>query len=144
MNLASLMYACRTPPLVTSRASQFVSFRPVRGRLWATSAMLEKTRLFRHLEKSAVVVEFGNECSTMEWSFTCQEAMSLSNRPGVTGRQRCGRKSGQKGKRHSGLTPQSSTTKKLADSHAKRTQEVSRNVKPDMLGMHALHMDNQA
>ena len=42
--------------------------------------------------------------------------LSLSNRPGVTGRQRCGRKSGQKGKRHSGLTPQSSTTRKLADS----------------------------
>ena len=60
----------------------------------STSAMLEKTRLFRHLEKNAVVVEFGNECSTMEWSFTCRGAMSLSNRPGVTGRQRCGHESG--------------------------------------------------
>ena len=107
--------------------------------------MLEKTRLFRHLEKSAVVVEFGNECSTMEWSFTCRGAMSLSNRPGVTGRQRCGRKSGQKGKRHFALTRFTNrTTRKLADFHAKRTQKVSRDVKPDMLGMHALHMDNQA
>jgi len=42
--------------------------------------------------------------------------MSLSNRPGVTGRQRCGRKSGQKGKRHFVLTRFTNrTTRKLAD-----------------------------
>ena len=42
--LASLMYACRTPPLVTSRASRFVSFRPVRGRLWAVEFKLKTSR----------------------------------------------------------------------------------------------------
>ena len=42
--LASLMYACRTPPLVTFRASRFVSFRPVRGRLWAVEFKLKTSR----------------------------------------------------------------------------------------------------
>ena len=42
--LANLMYACRTPPLVTSRASRFVSFRPVRGRLWAVEFKLKTSR----------------------------------------------------------------------------------------------------